>query len=169
MGSNGLIKLINPDELICQIFQAIIRNTNNVNMYWSLVDNFIYISDYQSIILNNAKPESVIQLLQQKEVYHLSYEAAKNFDFDTFSKYSNLIDRDSKRKYIKTHHDEIISKEPKKVIDMLVCPNEIWVGYEDNEYIETALSYLPDNKYLNSFIKHGLKKRRFVEPHIFKN
>lgn len=162
-------KILNPSELESKIFQSIIQNAEDVMPYWPLVNDYIYRRYYQNLILNNTNKENLIKLLEQDLVEELDYAAAQKLDLDTFTKYTHLMDRNTRREYVKAHYEELLKVNPKKIIDLLVIPKETWVGYDDERYLMKAVSHLPNNQYLKSFLENGINNRSFFEPEILKN
>lgn len=163
LSDNNYSHVLDHERLEHDIFIAVIKEASDTLPYWDLYKGIFRIHFLDDLILENSNKENIIKILENKKVEKISEDTALKLDIDTLIKYANLTDSHVRESYINKYKDELLEKEPKKVIDLLMIQADKWYCFNTN-LIDEANEYLPDNKYLKAFINDALINHRFFVP-----
>lgn len=148
-------KLVDGRETINKIFKAIINKTTNIMFYWKVIDCYCMFYEknyYADLIFTYASLENKIVLLENDCITTIGDHAAVEFDLDAFLKYHHLMTYSAIRRCINKYFKELMDRNPKRIVDILIHPSKGSLSSEDMAILKKVLPHIPDSKYLQTFL-----------------
>lgn len=168
--------LVNVSDLSYKIFVQIIRETDNILLYWNLLgkQNELYfryyvVQNYHQTIFYNASKKNQHLLLENHCITSIDHNLAELLGFETCLQYAYLMTADEKVFFANQYFNQIVAINPKIIIDMFITSKKDRIGEKEKKLLEKTLPYFNHNQYLKNFINNGIEQTFFENLHSLIN